>query len=160
MSTAELIYLTQAVVMLLTLIVLVWQIRVFIKTARTAQYQTALQMLFDWRSDLIQNESLAERYESSRYFREVFLEHGVSQYFHTLKLFHILEVFFLLRDHGVINENMAEAWIKQTEIVMTPEKNRSLWHRLKRVNIYHKRFVDEVDAIVKRIETNEAHETA
>ncbi len=157
LSRAEVISLLPSIMMSATLIVLICQIRLLIRSARTAQYQTALHMMFEWRSDIINHPTLAERYKSSTYFKEVFGEQGIESYFHTLKLFHTLEVFYLLQDYKIINAKMWSSWKQQADIVMTPDKNRKLWRRLKAVSVYNAKFVKEIDAVVDDIEKNLAH---
>jgi hypothetical protein len=157
MTTTDTIVLSQSIVMLLTLFVLIWQIRVFINTSRTAQYQAALQMLFDWRSDIIRDEELAKRYETSTYFQEVFEDQPPKEYFHTLKLFQTLEVLFLLQHHGVINQQMGIVWRRQAEVIFTPKPNRILWVKLKAVSIYNTDFTSAVDSIVAEINNRVAH---
>ena len=114
-----------------TLIAIAYQIHMLRKSTCTSQYQTALQMLFNWRTDIIENPELAKRYEDVTFFKEVFKEHGEQSYFHTVKIFHVLEVFFLLRKSNVIEKDMWDAWEKQVEIIMAPVKNRDLWKKLK-----------------------------
>lgn len=116
-------------------------------------------MLFDWRTNLIQNPRLADRYMDSDYFRKVLTEHGVESYFHTVKIFHILEVFFLLRRNGIIETHMWQAWDEQVKIIMVPIKNRELWKKLKDLKIYNEHFVERVDAVVRRIDQDNAYKT-
>jgi hypothetical protein len=72
------------------------------RTNETSQYQAALQLMFDWRSDLIGNPKLADGFRDAPFYESVFQVLPVEQYFHTMKLFHIYQHYWLLKSHGVI----------------------------------------------------------
>lgn len=122
------------------------------KTQQTSQYQAALQLMFDWRSEAIANPDLVQHFSDDPYFQEVFNIIPVQQYFHTLKLFHIFELYWLLRQRSVINDQMWEGWANNVKILVRPEKNLMIWKKLKNAGIFNPGFVEFVEDMIKNSE--------
>jgi hypothetical protein len=149
-----------ALVAVIALLIVVWQVFLLrrqieesTRTQRTSQYQAALQLIFDWRSDVIDNPDLAKRFvdpnSGSDYFPEILKHQSVEGYFHTLKLFHIFEIFFLLYKEGVITKEMWEGWENNANVVMSIKLNQELWEKVKGKQAFNSDFVQIIDQIVK-----------
>jgi hypothetical protein len=158
---ANLAQVVSAVVAAVALVVLAIQARLLrnqirdqVRSQRTAQYQAAMTLMFNWRSDLINKPELAERLREpdggSKYFQDVLDRQGVESYFHTLKLFHIFEIYFILHREGVIDESMWQGWKKNVAILMTPKQNRELWATLKSIHVLNRDFETFVDEIIEQ----------
>lgn len=118
------------------------------RTNQMAQYQAALQLLFDWRAEMIANPTLAEGFRDSPYFRDAFTILPEQRYFHTVKLFHIFEHFWLLHDRGVIDDQMWQGWARNAAILVQPEATRALWRKLQSAGVFNPGFVQFMDRLV------------
>jgi len=88
MEASNWLSLGQTTILLFTLVILIWQTRENVKATRSSQYQSAVRLMFEWRSDVLKSPALAESMKNSKYFEEMFAKYGVETYFHTLKLLH------------------------------------------------------------------------
>lgn len=127
------------------------------RAERTSQYQAALNMMFDWRSDIINDadiaKSIGDPLRGSAYFHDVIERYGAKSYFHTVKLFHILEYLHILHKESVITDQMWAGWQKNLELIVTAQDTREIWARLKNVGIFEDQFEALVDEIVKAATT-------
>jgi len=164
MGVSDFILLAQTVVLTITLIVLIWQTRISVKSIKAEQYQNAVRMLFDWSVDILNDEKLVKDYETETYFKDVFEEHGVNKYFHTLKLFHTLEFFYLLYEAKMIDENKWGGCKNNFRATLASKKVRDIWRGLnkngawnKDISIFHPAFRLMVDNIIQEIEQNQGN---
>ena len=118
------------------------------RTNQMAQYQAALQLSFDWRAEMIANPALAEGLRDAPYFRDAFAIVPGQRYFHTVKLFHIFEHFWLLHDRGVIDDQMWQDWPRNAAILLQPEATRALWKTLASAGIFNPDFVQFMNGLV------------
>jgi hypothetical protein len=124
------------------------------RAQRTSQYQAAVSMMLDWRSDILQHskigEWLGDSERGSTYFHDVIKKYGAENYFHTVKLFHIFEFLHILHEEKVITSEMWSGWEKNLELIVTSQDMREIWSRLKGVGIFEDKFELAVDRIVAR----------
>jgi hypothetical protein len=119
------------------------------RTQKTSQYLSSLQIMSDWRSEIIQNNDLAERFiidHDSAYFKAALKDGNVKSYFHRLNLFHILELFFILHANKIIDDKMWKGWNNQSTILIKSDKNRQLWKDVLSIpNIFHPDFEEFIN---------------
>ncbi len=120
------------------------------RTNQTSQYQAALQLMFDWRSDLISNPQLAHGFEDSPYYAAAFSIMPIDQYFHTMKLFHVFQHYWLLNNLEVIDKRIWDGWAKNIEINMQVELHQKIWNKLKEHQVFDTPFVSFIDNCVTR----------
>jgi hypothetical protein len=125
-----------------------WQMRRTNAVTQTAQYQGALQLMLDWRSDIIADPSLVGQYHTEEFFDKAFEILPAREYFHTMKLLHIFEHCWLLNSRGVIPRDMWDPWSYNLILLMRQDKKRTLWNYVKTVNVFNRKFVTFVDKIV------------
>jgi len=154
LPSETLLSLSQTVVLFITLFILIWQINLNMKTIRMSQYQDALKMMFECRSDLINNDDISKLLESN-YFNKLFSEYGKKEYFVTLKLLHTFEVFLLLNKSKIIKDAMWKGWKNNLEKVLETGKIRTVWKNLESVHIFHQDFISLVDDLIEEIESKE-----
>jgi hypothetical protein len=123
--------------------------------SQMAQYQGALQLMFDWRSELIANPALAASFSAEPFFAEAFKILPEQEYFHTVKLFHIFEHIWLLNSRQIIHNDMWEPWSHNIVLLMRQKKKRELWKLLKDIGIFNRTFVQFVDKAVKELDDKE-----
>ena len=88
MTMSDIILSIQTFVVFVTLLVLIWQTRENIKAGRISQYQEVLKMMFEYRSDAMNDQDIElPELQENNYFNKVFSEFGVKGYYHKLKLF-------------------------------------------------------------------------
>ncbi|MES1157613.1 MAG: hypothetical protein ABUL67_00810 [Haliangium ochraceum] len=121
-----------------------------------SQYQGALQLMFDWRSELIANPDLAEGFRDEPFFAEAFKLLPEQQYFHTVKLFHIFEHFWLLNSRKIIHEDIWKPWSRNIILLMRQKKKRAIWDLLKKIGIFNVSFVSFVDDEVQAMDARES----
>lgn len=140
----------QTMALIVTVVIMIRQTKRNTKTTEASQYQNAMQLMFEWRTDVQNDADLVKHYKEVDYFNKIFKEYGVEFYFHNLKLFSTLEMFFMLNSKKIIDENMMRSWENNAKILMQPLKNRKLWNDLHKINIYNEDFSKWMDKIVER----------
>ena len=76
----KILFSSQTVVLIITLLILIKQTKLNIKTNKMSQYQDALKMMFECRSDIINNDDICKLLESN-YFEEILSKYGRKEYF-------------------------------------------------------------------------------
>jgi hypothetical protein len=126
------------------------------RTQKTSQYLSSLQIMSDWRSEIIQNEDLAKRFIEDydlEYLKAALNEGNAKSYFHRVQLFHILELFFILQENKVIDPKMWQGWDRQSTILIESDKNRQIWKSfLSKTNIFHPDFEEYINKKVVEVE--------
>jgi len=147
--------LIQTLVLTITMMIMIRQTRESIKSVRIGQYQEALKMIFEWRSDILDDEELAADIAADKY-TELFDKYGVKKYYHTLKLFQTFEVFYILHDTKVIDHVMWIGWQNNLAGILTSHRTRGIWKDLRHLNLFHSGFMTIVDSIVSKLDDLDA----
>ena len=154
LTSETLFSLSQTVVLFITLLILIWQTKLNMKTNKMSQYQDALKMMFECRSDIINNDDLSKLLESN-YFEELFSEYGRKEYFILLKVLHTFEIFFLLNKSKIIEADMWNGWKNNLKKTLESKEIRNAWENLESVHIFHQEFIILVDNLIEEIESKE-----
>jgi len=120
--------------------------------AQMTQYQGAVQLMLDWRSNIIADPKLVEEYDTEDYFKKAFKDVPIPTYFHTIKLLHIFEHCWLLNDRGVIPSDLWQPWSNNICLLMRRSKERDLWKHVRTANVFNGEFVKFVDGVVTEAE--------
>ncbi len=156
MDASEALPLIQTTAVLITLIILIYQTRQNTKALRISSYQNALRNIFEYRSDIIADKGVLKSKALSTYLKKVYSAFGTKQYYHTLKLFHTYEVFFLLHKENIIDQEMWTGWKSNLKISLSAEGNRDIWNHVKKANVFHPGFAQLIDDIIQQIKSEEA----
>jgi hypothetical protein len=113
---------------------------------QTLQYHAALNLMCDWRAQIIADPHLADGFRAEPFFAEVFEILPDREYFHTLSLFNIFEHYWLLHDRATIDDDMWRGWSRNIVLIMSQGKKQRVWEHLRRVEVFNPRFVAYVDA--------------
>lgn len=154
LTSETLLSLSQTAVLFITLLILIWQTKLNMKTIKMSQYQDALKMMFECRSDIINNDDICKLLESN-YFEEILSEYGRKEYFILLKVLHTFEVFFLLNESKIIKADMWNGWKNNLKKTLGCKEIRNLWENLECVDIFHQDFIILVNNLIEEIESKE-----
>lgn len=148
-TISDIILFFTLLVLFFTLLVLIWQTRENIRSIQMSQYQDALRMMFDVRSEIISKPEIIEEEQEHDYFNKVYLAAGGKQrYYYKLKLFHAFEVFFLLHENKVITSDMWLSWSNNIQTTLKSESNRKIWSMMRQHNIFNEEFAKFVDSLI------------
>ncbi len=143
-------------IQLMVFLLLLYQLRLLSKqledarrTNRASQYQAALQLMFDWRSEIIAKPELADGFGEEAYFKKAFGMLPRERYFHLIKLFHIFEHYWLLHDQNVIEPNMWIGWSHNLFLTLSEGESRQVWDLAKEAKIFNSKFVAFVEKGLK-----------